>query len=43
MKYKSVRLEFRVRDKVQNVIVWRYTENRIMQMDTIADSMNTIW
>jgi len=43
MKYKSIRLESRLGDKVQNVIVWTYTENRIMKIDTIADSLNTIW
>jgi len=23
--------------------MWTYTEKRIKQMDTIADSLNTIW
>jgi hypothetical protein len=43
MKYKNNRLEFRVGDKVQNVIVWTYTKKRIKQMAKIADSLNTIW
>jgi len=43
MKYKSVRLEFHVGDEVQNVTVWTHTENRRKPMDTIADSLNTIW
>jgi hypothetical protein len=42
MKYKSIRLEFRVGDRLQNVIVWTYTEKRIKQMETIADSLNTV-
>jgi hypothetical protein len=40
MKCKN---EFRVGENVQNLIVWTCTENRIKQMDTVADSMNTIW
>jgi len=39
MKYKGVRLEFRVGDKVRNVIVWTYTENRMKQMDPITGSL----
>jgi hypothetical protein len=43
MKCKNVSLEFRVGEKLQNLIVWTCTENTVKQMDTISVSMNTIW